>query len=160
ALGQLDEGRRVARHDRADHDAADLAELDPLAGAHRAQQDRVLVGRAQRAGPDAPGRHQLGLAEEAAGRVRAGDAGGEQHQKMALTDSPVLIRRIASPKTGATERTCMFGNRFSGGIGTVLVVMISWTSSARSRSIAAPEKTPCVQATVTPVTPRLRSSLT
>ena len=69
----------------------------------------------------------------------------EQHQKMALTDSPVLIRRIASPKTGATESTLMFGSRFSAGIGTVFVVMISCRSRPRSRSIAWPEKIPWVQ---------------
>ena len=51
----------------------------------------------------------------------------------------------------------MFGSRFSGGMGTVFVVTISSISEmAPSRSMAGPEKSPCVQASVTRCTPHSR----
>jgi hypothetical protein len=46
-----------------------------------------------------------------------------------LTDSPTWIRRIASARSGAIERTFMLGNRFSGGTDTVSVVTTSAMSS-------------------------------
>src|SRR5258706_16174320 len=50
-----------------------------------------------------------------------------------LTDSPLWIRRIVSAIKGAIESMVIFGSRFSGGMGTVLVVTIS-TISRCSRS--------------------------
>src|SRR5919201_3048054 len=43
----------------------------------------------------------------------------------ALTDSPLWMRRMASARSGASDRTVIWGRCFSGGNGTVLVVTIS-----------------------------------
>ena len=65
----------------------------------------------------------------------------------ALTDSPVLIRRIASASAGAMDNTVSFDTRFSAAMGTVSVQTISRTSgSAARRRVVEPEKIPCVQA--------------
>ncbi len=50
------------------------------------------------------------------------------------------MRRMTSPKRGATERTVMLGSIFSGGIGMVLVVTISLMGRSRRRSVAGGEK--------------------
>jgi hypothetical protein len=46
----------------------------------------------------------------------------------ALTDSPLWMRRMASARAGAMDRTTSFGVRSSDGTGTVLVQTISSTS--------------------------------
>src|SRR6188474_758981 len=65
-------------------------------------------------------------------------------EKSAPTDSPRWMRLIASPMSGATDRTVSLGLRFEAGSGTESVMTTSRSELSRIRSKAGSLSTPCV----------------
>ena len=78
--------------------------------------------------------------------------------KMSLTLVSSNTAPNASAISGATDSTSICGSCFSGGSGSVLVSTIRESGLFFNRSIAGPERTPCVAIAHTSVAPRALSS--
>src|SRR5690349_11771094 len=123
----------------------------------RHRSDRSAVARSARAGSSSPAVDGCGPPPSSS-QSSISWVNETSLEKRAPTDSPRWMRLIASPISGATDRTVICGIRFAAASGTESVITTSRSVVSRMRSIAGSLMTPCVAQAYISVTPSRSSA--